>query len=203
MLPAGEGKPSEIVLELRNVSFHHAGRPEPVLRSVSLQVKEGDRLLLESGSGSGKSSLVSLIAGLRRPQSGLVLAGAFDQVSLGPRMWSSRVAVAPQFQENHVLTAPFAFNLLMGRPGRRIWRKPKASAVSWNSVLSSSGCRAGCNRWSANPGGSFQAARRAACSWRAPCCKGATLLFLTRALQHSIRKRSSAAWNACANVRGQ
>ena len=33
-------------------------------------------------------------------------------------LWRRLVACAPQFHENHVLCGPFAFNLLMGRPGQ-------------------------------------------------------------------------------------
>ncbi|NIN93524.1 MAG: ATP-binding cassette domain-containing protein, partial [Anaerolineae bacterium] len=34
--------------------------------------------------------------------------------TLGSEIWRQRVAAAPQFHENHVLTETFAFNLLMG-----------------------------------------------------------------------------------------
>jgi ATP-binding cassette subfamily B protein len=45
-----------------------------------------------------------------------------DRHTLGEEGWVRRIASAPQFHENHVLTGTFAFNLLMGcewppRPG--------------------------------------------------------------------------------------
>ncbi len=75
----------------------------------------GDRLLLEGSSGSGKSTLVSLLTGLRLPESGIVLLGGLDRLTLGSEGWRRRVVAAPQFHENHVFTGTFAFNLLMGR----------------------------------------------------------------------------------------
>ncbi len=63
----------------------------------------------------GKSTLASLLAGLRQPQSGLLLLDGLDRHSLGAEGWRRRAVAAPQFQENHVLTDTFAFNLLMGR----------------------------------------------------------------------------------------
>jgi ABC-type multidrug transport system fused ATPase/permease subunit len=75
----------------------------------------GDRVLLESPSGGGKSTLISLLNGLRQPSSGLVLLRGLDRRSWGARGWTRRVSCAPQFHENHVITDTFAFNLLMGR----------------------------------------------------------------------------------------
>src|SRR6185503_5841710 len=88
---------------------------------VDLQIQRGDRLLLQGSSGGGKSTLVSLLTGVRAPESGLLLLDGLDYQTLGAEGWRQRVASAPQFHENHVLTGTFAFNLLMGRqwPARR------------------------------------------------------------------------------------
>jgi ATP-binding cassette subfamily B protein len=40
-----------------------------------------------------------------------------DRQTLDAEGWRQIVAAAPQFHENHVLTGPFIFNLLMGRRG--------------------------------------------------------------------------------------
>jgi ATP-binding cassette subfamily B protein len=103
------------VVEARGLIFRHAGRPDPVLRGADLVVEQGDRLLLEGPSGGGKSTLVAVLAGLRTPQSGLLLAGGLDRPTLGEDGWRRRVVVAPQFHENHVLADTFAFNVLLGR----------------------------------------------------------------------------------------
>jgi ATP-binding cassette, subfamily B, bacterial len=44
-----------------------------------------------------------------------VLAGGLDRASVGARGWRRRVACAPQFHDNHMFSAPLAFNLLLGR----------------------------------------------------------------------------------------
>ncbi|WP_438019888.1 ABC transporter ATP-binding protein [Sorangium sp. So ce315] len=104
-----------VLLDAQQLSYAHPGRPAPVLREASLRIVHGDRLLLEGSSGAGKSTLGSILAGLRPPESGLLLLGGLDFHTLGRSGWRQRVASAPQFQDNHVLSAPFAFNLLMGR----------------------------------------------------------------------------------------
>lgn len=103
------------VLEAQGLTYRHRGRSRPVLQGMSLSLKKGDRVLLEGPSGSGKSTLAAVLAGVRAPDAGLLLSNGLDRATLGARGWRRRVVSAPQFHENHVLTAPFAFNLLMGR----------------------------------------------------------------------------------------
>jgi ATP-binding cassette subfamily B protein len=103
------------VLDARDLIFRYHRQGEPVLRACSLRICVGDRILLEGPSGGGKSTLASLLTGLRLPQSGLLLLRGLDWQTLGSEGWRRRVAGAPQFHENHVFTGTFAFNLLMGR----------------------------------------------------------------------------------------
>ncbi|HEY0093021.1 MAG TPA: ABC transporter ATP-binding protein, partial [Archangium sp.] len=77
------------------------------------EIHTGDRLLLEGSSGAGKTTLGAILAGLRRPQSGLLLFQGLDRRTLGTG-WRRAVAAAPQFHENHIFNGTLAFNLLMG-----------------------------------------------------------------------------------------
>jgi len=103
------------VMEAHDLIFRYQDRGEPVLKGCSLTIRRGERLLLEGSSGGGKSTLASLLVGLRVPQSGLLLLHGLDRQTLGDQGWRQRVVSAPQFHENHVLSETFAFNLLMGR----------------------------------------------------------------------------------------
>jgi len=105
----------QTVIEAHDLVFRYRERGEPVLRGCSLHISAGDQLLLEGPSGGGKSTLASLLVGLRLPESGLLLLRGLDRQTLGSEGWKRRVVAAPQFHENHVLTGTFAFNLLMGR----------------------------------------------------------------------------------------
>ncbi|MDE3090310.1 MAG: ABC transporter ATP-binding protein [Chloroflexota bacterium] len=103
------------LLTAKEISFRYREHGQPVLNRCNLQVNRGDRLLLEGPSGGGKTSLAAVLSGLRAPESGLLLLWGYDRGSLGAEVWRQRIAVAPQFHENHVFTETFAFNLLMGR----------------------------------------------------------------------------------------
>jgi ATP-binding cassette subfamily B protein len=106
---------TEPVLEVADASFRHERRAADALSGCDLVIRHGDRILIQGPSGSGKSTLASLLTGMQRPSSGLVLARGLDLSCLGEAGWRARIAAAPQFHENHVLTETFAFNVLMGR----------------------------------------------------------------------------------------
>jgi ATP-binding cassette subfamily B protein len=110
-----ETREARPVADARDVVFRYREKGEAVLRGVNLRITGGERILLEGGSGGGKSTFASILAGVRTPESGLVLVGGLDLATLGPREWRRQIVATPQFHENHVLTSTFAFNLLMGR----------------------------------------------------------------------------------------
>jgi ABC-type multidrug transport system fused ATPase/permease subunit len=60
-----------MVLQLNQVSFSFR-HDAPILRLVDLRMAEGELIVIHGASGSGKSSLLNLIAGLTEPRSGFV-----------------------------------------------------------------------------------------------------------------------------------
>jgi putative ABC transport system ATP-binding protein len=71
--------PDHIVIDARDVTlrFGSGSAAVDVLRGVSLSVEAGERLAILGPSGSGKSSLMAVLAGLERATSGKVqVAGA-------------------------------------------------------------------------------------------------------------------------------
>ncbi len=103
-------------VEAQDVIYRYLGAEDPVLRRCSVRVGRGERVILEGPSGGGKSTLAAVMAGIRTPQSGLLLAGGLDRATIGSEGWRHRVALAPQFHQNHMITGPLSFNLLLGRP---------------------------------------------------------------------------------------
>jgi ATP-binding cassette subfamily B protein len=112
--PQGSKQERPFRLEAREMRFAYKGRRQ-LLEGCSLSLSRGDRILLEGRSGGGKSTLASLLAGLERPSSGLLLLDGLDLFTLGREQWRTGVVAVPQFHQNYVLSGSFAFNLLLSR----------------------------------------------------------------------------------------
>ncbi|MCB0157309.1 MAG: ATP-binding cassette domain-containing protein [Caldilineaceae bacterium] len=103
------------LLSARGITFRYVPGGRAVLNECALEIAPQARMLLEGPSGGGKSTLAGVLAGLRQPESGLLLLRHVDQRMLGMTAWRRHVVAVPQFHENFVLTGSLAFNLLMGR----------------------------------------------------------------------------------------
>lgn len=74
--------PSAIRIENLSLSLGRAAARVDVLKSVSLDVADGEILGLIGPSGSGKSSLLMTMAGLERPDSGSIMVAGQDLAPL-------------------------------------------------------------------------------------------------------------------------
>lgn len=72
--------PANIVIDARDVTLRFGGGSAAVdvLRGVSLSVMAGERLAILGPSGSGKSSLMAVLAGLEKASSGKVMVAGAD-----------------------------------------------------------------------------------------------------------------------------
>jgi branched-chain amino acid transport system ATP-binding protein len=62
---------TEAILEVKHLVVRYYSKE--VLRGTSLRVQSGERVALIGSNGSGKSTLLKSIAGIMRPESGLIL----------------------------------------------------------------------------------------------------------------------------------
>lgn len=80
-------RPADCSIVFENVSFGYdaGGDRERVLKDISFEIADGETVALVGPTGSGKTSLVSLILRLYDPQSGRILVGGvpIDDVRLG------------------------------------------------------------------------------------------------------------------------
>lgn len=61
------------VLEIRNVTYNYSNSKEKVLSAVNQKFELGKFYAIVGKSGTGKSTLLSLLAGLDNPKSGKIL----------------------------------------------------------------------------------------------------------------------------------
>ncbi len=67
-----DGKNGKVVCSLDEVSFRYEKNAEDVLRQVSLDIFENEILMINGSNGSGKSTMLSILANVYRPYSGRV-----------------------------------------------------------------------------------------------------------------------------------
>jgi len=108
-LPDGRGR-----VELRDVTFAYENAAAPSLRDVSLVVEAGSTVALVGGTGSGKSTLVRLIARLYDPTSGSVLVDGADVRSLD--LGELRRSIAVVDDDPFLFSATVHDNIAYGRP---------------------------------------------------------------------------------------
>ncbi len=108
-LPAGP-----LPVEVRGVSFsYRAG--EPVLRGIDVRIPPDANVAVVGETGSGKTTLVRLLARLADPSSGDVLIGGVDLRSVAPEARRRSIRMVPQ--DGFLFAATIEDNIRYGRPG--------------------------------------------------------------------------------------
>jgi ATP-binding cassette subfamily B protein len=101
-------------LELQDVSFSYPGAEAPVLDAISFRARPGQTTAVIGSTGSGKTTLVNLVARLFDATVGSVLVGGVDVRELDPDVLWHRIGLVPQ--RAYLFTGTVASNLRYGKP---------------------------------------------------------------------------------------
>lgn len=114
-VPESEGKAKYIRGDLRitNLSFTYPHAKLPALTDVNMNIEEGETVAIIGGTGSGKTTLIKLLAGFYEPTEGTILFGGYDYSSLTTDDVRSNISVA--LQKSMIFEGTIKDNVMMSK----------------------------------------------------------------------------------------
>ncbi|WP_246662719.1 thiol reductant ABC exporter subunit CydD [Rhizobium sp. P44RR-XXIV] len=119
ILGGSDGKPSVSIgaasVDLEGVVFRHSPERKPVIDHFDLSIAPGEHVALWGASGCGKTTILSLIAGLARHEAGIIRIGGMplrDDTADELRRRMAWIGQSP-----HVFAGSVMRNVVLGRAG--------------------------------------------------------------------------------------
>jgi ATP-binding cassette subfamily B protein len=119
--PAGD-VPEAGLVEFRDVEFRYPGAEEPVLSGIDFTARPGETTAIVGSTGSGKTTLISLIPRFYEVTSGAVLVDGVDVRELSQQDLWRRIGLVPQ--KSFLFSGTVADNLRHGdeeAADERLW----------------------------------------------------------------------------------
>lgn len=99
-------------IRLEEVTFQYPSTKAPVIQKLSLGIIKNSFVAFVGETGSGKSTLVDILLGLHRPQSGRILIDKLELARNNMRSWRASIGYVPQ--EIFLLDDTVAANVAFG-----------------------------------------------------------------------------------------
>ncbi len=101
-------------LRFDSVSFQHQSASSPALRGISFEVRRGETVAFVGPSGAGKTTLVKLLVGLYRPQSGHIFYNGTPEDQIAIETLRERIGFVTQ--DTQLFSGSIRENLLFVQP---------------------------------------------------------------------------------------
>lgn len=101
------------LLRVENLAYSYRG-DKPDLKIERLEFKPGERVAIIGSVGSGKSTLIKVLSGLFKPQSGAIYLDGVDMMNLAPEFVREHVGYLPQ--DVRLFSGSLRENITIGLP---------------------------------------------------------------------------------------
>ena len=109
---AGRSVPLSGAIEMRDLSFTYPGSDRPVLDGVSVRIEPGQTVAFVGATGSGKSTLISLLPRMHEPPPGTVFLDGVDVREIPLERLRGAIGFVPQ--EPFLFSDQIAENIAFG-----------------------------------------------------------------------------------------
>ena len=83
-------------MDLKDINFKYKNKKFETLKKVNLKLKKSEFVGIKGETGVGKSTLVDIISGLLKPDSGIFkINNEVDSLTL-PKNWHTNISYVPQ-----------------------------------------------------------------------------------------------------------
>lgn len=127
LTPEGRPEPASAI-EFKNVSFSYDGSAENVLQNVSFKVLKGQVAGIIGSTGSGKTTLVNLIARFYDATEGSVFLGGQDVKAVKQTELRNKIGMVPQ--KSVLFTGTIEDNLKWGKPDATLDQMAEAAKIA-------------------------------------------------------------------------
>ncbi len=101
-------------ISFRHVNFTYEGQENPTLNDVGFEIQAGERVAILGRIGTGKTTILRLLAGLHKPDAGMVMMDNADVRHIRPQDLRRNMSIV--FQNPVLFSGSIRENLLMGAP---------------------------------------------------------------------------------------
>jgi ATP-binding cassette, subfamily C, bacterial CydD len=120
--------PAEAPVRLERVSFAYPSRPDLVLDELDLELLPGETVALVGASGTGKSTVATLLLRLADPLDGRITVGGIDLAECRTDVWRRLLAWVPQHPT--IFRGTVADNIRLGAPRASAGRTREAAMLA-------------------------------------------------------------------------
>lgn len=102
-------------ISINNITFAYPSKPKDLIfKSLTLNIKAGERVALVGSSGSGKTTLVNLILGLYKIEQGSIFIDGVNLIELSLESFRKQCAIV--MQETILFSGSIIDNIRLGKP---------------------------------------------------------------------------------------
>jgi len=112
--PAAEPLVPRERIALERIVFTYPGAARPALNGIDLEIRAGETVGIVGGTGAGKTTLVDILLGLLRPDSGCLRVDGSEVSDASVRAWQQTLGYVPQ--QIFLTDTSIAENIAFGVP---------------------------------------------------------------------------------------